>query len=97
MDALKKVEVVISSLDAREVIQTFEKQGHFAYTRIEEIKGRGERGHQDGQGLARAFSNDMLIFVVPGTLFDKVKEELREIMTEYGGICLVSEVQSLIH
>ena len=97
MDALKKVEIVISSLDARQVIQAFEKEGHYAYTRIEEIKGRGERGHQDGTGLARAFSNDILIFVVPKYLFDKVKEELREIMTEYGGICLVSEVQSLIH
>jgi nitrogen regulatory protein PII len=97
MEAQKKIEIVISTLDAREVIQTFEKYGHKAYTRIEDIKGRGERGLQDGQGLARAFSNDMLIFVVSATLFQQVKEELRELMTEYGGICLISDVQSLIH
>lgn len=97
METQKKIEIVISSLDAREVIETFEKHGHKAYTRIEDIKGRGERGLQDGQGLARAFSNDMLIFVVPAGLFDEMKEELRGLMSDYGGICLVCDVQSLIH
>ena len=97
MEAQKKIEIVISTLDAREVIQTFEKHGHYAYTRIEDIKGRGERGLQDGQGLARAFSNDMLIFVISDQLFQQVKEELRELIAEYGGICLISDVQSLIH
>ena len=97
MEALKKVEVVISSLDAKEVIKTFKKHGHAAYTRIPDIKGSGERGLQDAQGLAKAFSNDMLIFVVNASIFEKVKEEIRQIMEDYGGICLVSDVQSLIH
>lgn len=97
MEALKKVEIVISSLDAREVIDLFEQHGHRAYTRIEGIRGRGERGTQDAQGLARAFSNDMLIFIVSKSLFEKVREDIRELMSEYGGLCLVSDVQSLIH
>ena len=97
MEALKKVEVVISSLDAQEVIRVFEKHGHSAYTRVEDIKGSGERGTQDGQGLARAFSNDLLIFVVNESVFEKAKEEIRLLMEDYGGLCLVSDVQSLIH
>lgn len=97
MEALKKVEIVISTLDANEVIELFEKYGHRPYTRIEDIKGRGERGEQDGQGLAKAFSNDILIFVVTERFFEKIKEEMREVMQEYGGLCLVSNVESLIH
>lgn len=97
MELLKKVEIVISSLDAHEVIEVFEKHGQQAYTRIEDIKGRGERGFQDGQGLARAFSNDLLIFVVNESIFESAKEALRELMKEYGGVCLVSDVHSLIH
>ena len=55
MEALKKVEVVISSLDAQEVIRVFEKHGHSAYTRVEDIKGSGGARHPrrpgTGQGL----------------------------------------------
>jgi nitrogen regulatory protein PII len=97
MEALKKVQIIISSLEADEIIEVFERHGHNAYTRIEDIKGRGERGTQDGQGLARAFSNDMLIFIVPDQTFESVREELRELMQEYGGLCLVSTVESLLH
>ena len=97
MEALKKVEIVISSLDAPEVIRVFKKHGHSAYTRVEDIKGSGERGTQDGQGLARAFSNDLLIFAVKASVFQEVKEEIRMLMEDYGGLCLVSDVQSLIH
>ena len=97
MEALKKVEVVISSLDAQEVIRVFDKYGHSAYTRVEDITGSGERGTQDGPGLARAFSNDLLIFVVSEPVFEKAKEEIRLLMEDYGGMCLVSDVQSLIH
>lgn len=97
MEALKKVQIIISSLDADEIIDVFEQHGQKAYTRIEDIKGRGERGTQDGQGLARAFSNDMLIFIVSQETFDSLKEDLRELMKEYGGLCLVNDVESLIH
>lgn len=97
MEALKKVQIIISSLEADEIIEVFEKHGHNAYTRIEDIKGRGERGTQDGQGLARAFSNDMLIFIVQESTFESVREELHELMEEYGGLCLVNTVESLLH
>ena len=97
MEALKKVQIIISSLEADDIIELFEKHGHKAYTRIEDIKGRGERGFQDGQGLARAFSNDMLIFIISEQTLNAIKEELRELMSEYGGLCLVSDIESLIH
>ena len=96
MAALKKVQIIISSLEADEIIEVFENHGHYAYTRIEDIKGRGDRGTQDGQGLARAFSNDMLIFILEPRVLEATKNEIKELMSDYGGICLISDVESLL-
>ncbi|MEM8893428.1 MAG: transcriptional regulator [Bacteroidota bacterium] len=97
MKPLKKVEIVIGAKETKQVIEILESQNLVKYTIIKNASGRGEVWERDGYGLTDVFQNNYLLLACTEEEFNLVKEDVREIIADTGGICLVSDVLWLIH
>lgn len=97
MIAEQKLEVVLSRAQLEDVLALLEANGVPGYTIIEDVKGKGERGVQDGLGLTQAFQNVLVMCVCSSEQADALQEPLRILLKKSGGICLRSEVKSLRH
>jgi nitrogen regulatory protein PII len=97
MQAYKKVEIIIPRLESKHLIRLLDKHSINGYSYLEGVKGRGDRGLQDGQGLSQAFSNAYFIIACSEAELEKITESLRDLLEDVGGICLVSDVHWLKH
>lgn len=97
MKTYKKLEIVIPKLEAPRLIQLLNRQGMSGYSYWDQVKGRGDRGTQDGEGLSEAFTNCFFLIACTEEEFEQVREKVRTLLKEVGGICLVSEAGWLLH
>ncbi len=97
MKSLKRIDIVINAVDKEHLYKLLLKQGMSNFTLFEEVKGRGDRGWQDGAGLTDSFKNVCVMLACSQQDFDKMQEPLRDFLHKVGGICLVSDAQWLTH
>ncbi len=97
MEKLKKVEIIINRLKISKVIDILEKSNITGYTYHTHFRGYGERGFQDGEGLSNAFSNAYFIIACSEEKVQFLKENIQPLIKKVGGVCLVSDVEWLIH
>lgn len=64
---------------------------------IKDATGKGGRGTRGGGELSGAFINSYVITACPPEQVAAVVEALRPILKRFGGVCLVSDAQWLIH
>ncbi len=91
MDFLKRVEIVVPHPKTEKMIALLEKAKVEGYTVIEKVRGKGNRGTQDGLGLTDAFTNSLIIWYGSASEFDQLQESIRQMVLESGGICAVSD------
>jgi nitrogen regulatory protein PII len=97
MKAAKKIELIVSRAELESVIELLESHQLQGYSVIEGVKGKGDRGVQDGLGLTDAFENVMLVSIVSDDEFARLKEPIRAILRRAGGICALTSVESMRH
>ncbi|MEM6261743.1 MAG: hypothetical protein AAGI38_04485 [Bacteroidota bacterium] len=97
MKAQIKVEIITNRLERREVVRLLDRFEIKGYTFVDNAKGRGNRGEQDGAGLTGSFTNAYFIIICEREDFQRIKEPMRELLTEIGGVCFVSEGEWLMH
>lgn len=97
MEAIRRVEIIVPKSELEAVIALLENYKVTGYTIIENARGKGHRGVQDGLGLTDAFSNAMLIWYGTVPEFEALKEPIRELLAEAGGICAVSDGSWVMH
>jgi nitrogen regulatory protein PII len=97
MQPAKKVEIVCDALEVKEVLNILEDIGISEYTVIRDVLGKGERGVRGGGDLTDVFKNSLVFTVCPEDLIPKVVEAVRPILKRFGGICLVSDTNYVIH
>ncbi|MCX8023480.1 MAG: hypothetical protein N2745_12005 [Syntrophorhabdaceae bacterium] len=97
MKPLKKIEIVVDSVETEEILKILDEAGITGYTVIKDVFGKGERGQRDGQGLTSVFWNNYIITACPEELMLKVVEAIRPILKRFGGVCLVSDTYWVIH
>ncbi|MEQ9296909.1 MAG: hypothetical protein RIF33_00015 [Cyclobacteriaceae bacterium] len=97
MKPLKKVEIVVGAKETKQVIEILEAQNLAKYTIIKNASGRGDSWERDGFGLSDVFHNNYLLFACTEVEFESVKEPIRILLEDTGGICLVSDVMWLNH
>jgi len=97
MQEVKKVEIIVSSLELDEVIQILDTIKVSGYTVIKNTYGKGDRGVSYND-LGREFSNTYIMTVCTNEkqLFYLV-DELLPVLKRVGGVCLVTESQWLSH
>ncbi len=97
MKTYKKLEIVINKLETSRLVNILNRNDISGYTYWGGVKGRGDRGLQDGEGLTEAFSNAYFVIACTDEEFERIKESIRRLLKEVGGVCMVSEVNWLLH
>ncbi len=97
MKPLKKVEIVVGKKETRLVIRILEKHNLAQFTIIKNASGRGDTWERDGFGLTDVFQNNYILIACEEAKFELIKEPIRELLEDIGGICLVSDVMWLNH
>jgi nitrogen regulatory protein PII len=97
MKSIKRIEIVVGSIETKRVISLLEDNGIEEYTLIRNVLGKGDRGDQDGEGLHDAFLNNYILIGCSESEFEKIKEPIRNLLGQIGGVCLVSDALWLQH
>lgn len=97
MKKVKRIEIVIDSLKIGEVTEGFDRIGISGYTVIHGGTGKGGRGIRSGDDLTGVFTNTYVLIACDETEAKKIGEFIQPMLTEFGGLCLVSDALSLDH
>jgi len=97
MKRMKKIEVVIDTIHLEHLISLLENKGFTGYTIIKDVYGKGERGLMIGDEVTGVFQNSYLFTICEEQQLNDVIEDLRKMLKKYGGVCIVSDVDWLIH
>ncbi len=97
MEPVCRIEIVIDAPHVRQVIAVLERHGLTGYSLIRGVTGSGERGRQLGDELTSVSSNSYLLTTCPPDRLEALADDLRPLLAQVGGMCLVSEARALKH
>jgi nitrogen regulatory protein PII len=97
MQAVKRVEIITDALQMRHVTALLEEIGVSGYTIFRDVVGKGGRGMQSGDELSDAFKNSYLLTACSAERAQKITDAIRPILARRGGLCLVSDAESVEH
>lgn len=94
---VKRVEIIVSSLELKAVLAHFEEIGVTGYSIIRNVIGKGDRGRVDEEEELGLLGNDYLLASCSAEQAAMLQRMLLPILQRYGGICLVSDAEWLVH
>jgi nitrogen regulatory protein PII len=94
MKEVKRVELVVESGVAERFYAALDSLGLSYRTVIPDIYGQGRRGARGGDPFSTFDNTYILVAVSPGRLVEVV-EALRPVLDLVGGMCLISDAQSM--
>lgn len=97
MTPVKKIEIVVDTLEIDEVLRVLDRAGVSGYTVIRDVTGRGDRGVRRGDELTGVFGNGYVMTACPEASVEAVVAALRPILTRFGGLALVSDALWVKH
>ena len=97
MKSSHKIEIIISTLELKEVINILDTLQFSGYTVIKNVSGKGDRGFSDND-LGRVLSNSYVMTVSTNEKrLNFLLEEMTPLLKKVGGILLVTEVTLIEH
>jgi nitrogen regulatory protein PII len=96
MQALKKIEIILSEAELPKLVRLAEKLS-LHYTIYHHATGHGDRGDRKDDELTGVFANICLMTAVEPARVVSVVEAIRPLIRKSGGLCLVSDVQGVAH
>lgn len=96
MKPVMKVEIIIESVAARQVLDVLERHGFSSYTMIPGAYGRGDRGESLG-GVSGEFNNSYIIIACEPDKVTDLVELMRPVLKRFGGVTLVSGAHWVKH
>lgn len=97
MKAVKRVEIVIDEVKSDEILDALERLGIEGYTVIHGASGKGQRGNRSGGDITGVFANSYILIACEEDKAEKIVKVVRPVLSQYGGLCLVSDAQSVMH
>jgi nitrogen regulatory protein PII len=97
MKNVKRVEIVIEAIEQNNLIKVLNQVGVEGYTIYHHVGGQGERGERAGSAFGEKFENVAFVIACNENTLDKLIAAVRPILKNYGGICLVSDAQWVLH
>lgn len=94
MKDVKRLEMVVESGVAERFFDALDSMGLSYRTVIPDIYGQGRLGARGGDPFS-TFDNTYVLVTVPPDRLDEVVETLRPLLDLVGGMCLVSDAQSV--
>ena len=97
MQTIKRIEIVVDAVQLDRMIGLIEKAGASGYTIIKDVAGQGHRGTRGADQPTDVLRNVMIIVAADVETTQKIADALRPLLKRFGGVCLVSDAQWLIH
>jgi nitrogen regulatory protein PII len=94
LQSVKKVEIIVSSLEVPAVLKILKKNLVVNYTIIENVSGRGENGLHGDDLMTNTY---IMIICLEATLVEQLAIGLKPIMKKLGGIFVVTDAQWIAH
>jgi nitrogen regulatory protein PII len=94
---VKKIEIVINSLELQKVLKILDNVGVSGYTIIEDVTGKGHRGRVIDDLASHALTNAYVMTICTEEQEHPVVEAIRPIVKKYGGVCIISDTKSILH
>lgn len=96
MRPVKRIEMVLHQDVVEEITKKLDALGVSGYTLIQDVLGCGERGMRSSIGLG-AFQYSYLLLACEDAQVGPIIEVVRPYLKRFGGMCLVSDAQWIIH
>ncbi len=97
MQQVKKVEIIISTLELNEVTEILDSIKVSGYTIMKNVSGKGDRGASYND-LGAEFSNTYIMTVCTNEKqLEGLVQELLPLLKKIGGVCLVTDSSWVIH
>lgn len=97
MQPVKRIEIVIPEHALRDLLAVISRSSPGDYTVFRGLGGRGDRGIQSGDGVVGEFSNAAVLMACDEAQAGALLEDLRALLRQFGGMCLVSDANWLKH
>ncbi len=90
---MKKLEIIIESVERRKVCRLLEELNVNGYTIINDVFGKGSQFTRSGSELSDIMKNSMIIVVETEDMINKIIETLkREVLNFYSGKLFLSDI-----
>ncbi len=90
MDTIKRIEMIVPSIEVNAVIKRLKKVGVVKYSLIHHVVGRGEMG-ETVEDWDDHSGNTYILTTCQAGKEDEIFWELQPILRKFGGMCLVSD------
>ena len=97
MKHVHRIEIVVDAAHTPGVIRLLSKARLDGYTLIRGVSGSGDRGPRMSDDITGVSNNNYILTTCAPEALEAVTTALRPILKKYGGICLISDAQWLIH
>ena len=98
MRPCKRLEIVIERSQASLVEQLLKEAGASGYTVIQNAGGGGDRGYRRADDVTDADENCVFVVAVErDAIVEEIIEGVRPMLQRFGGVCLVSDANWVIH
>jgi nitrogen regulatory protein PII len=97
LQQVKRVEIVVDSLDFHSLLDELSAIGVHDYTAMKGVFGRGSRGERGGDPFSGAFDNTYVLLACQPEQVDLIVDTVRRILVGRGGMCLVSDAVWVHH
>lgn len=89
---MKKLEIIIESVERRRVCRILDEVGVKGYTIIDDVQGRGKTGPKSAQDLSNILKSSLIIVVDEESTIIKAIEQLKEVFKYYSGKMFLSDI-----
>lgn len=97
MIPVKRLEIVIDAPSAERVTRLLTRRGVTGWTILRNASGAGDRGPRQDDGITSVATNHVIVTTCPPEQLDEFLEDLRALLIQVGGMCLVSDAHWLKH
>jgi nitrogen regulatory protein PII len=98
MKVCKRIEIVIETAMVPALLSTLKQIEVPGYTLIPDVRGAGDRGVRRGDELTGDSSNSVIVIACDDQAkIDRILGAVRILIGRSGGMCLLSDAESLIH
>ncbi|MGB8166228.1 MAG: hypothetical protein WCF18_01975 [Chthoniobacteraceae bacterium] len=97
MQLVKRIEIIIDSPELPALVAVLQQEKVPGYTVFHNLSGAGDRGERRNDEPGGGGGNACVLIAATPVRTPAIVEAIRPILKRRGGICLVSDAQSVIH
>lgn len=97
LQTVKRLEIIINSLELKQVIKILNQVGITGYSIIHNLSGMGDRGRISNDLEPDTSGNVYVLSICDREQEEEFVQQIQPLLKKYGGVCIVSDAKSVIH